>query len=170
MLQHEVASLEAELSDPSNPLLHGDSGETVDPGVLMKGLVDVRSRLEKVSKAKDGRGRLVDRVLGTTEGSISQPVLGDKEETREQSDPPSISEMDRRVGDLESLVGSSGTILDEVRGFSLAVKNTTLTRYLVLTTPPSPPPSHHTTKQPTHSTHATTTYRLHIPSTQAPSF
>lgn len=102
------------MSDPSNPLLHGDNGELVDPGVLMKGLVDVRSRLERVSKTKDGRGKLVDRVVGASEGTTTQAVLDGKGQAIDESEPPSIAEVDRRVGELESLVGSSGTILDEV--------------------------------------------------------
>jgi nuclear migration protein JNM1 len=113
-LQHEVASLEAELSDPSNPLLHGDSGEVVDPGVLMKGLVDVRGRLEKVSKTKDGRSKLVDRVLGANEGPASQTVPDEKRKPREEPEAPNVADMDRRVGELERLVGSTGTTLDEV--------------------------------------------------------
>lgn len=80
----------------------------------MKGLVDVRGRLEKVSKAKDGRGKLVDRVLGAKEGTTNQEIPNENERTREESEVSNVAEMDRRVGELERLVGSSGTTLDEV--------------------------------------------------------
>ena len=157
-LQHDIASLEAELSDPSNPLLHGDNGEMVDPGVLMKGLVDVRGRLEKVSKTRDGRGKLVDRVLGGKESATIQEVLTGEKRTREESETPNVAEMDRRVGELERLVGSSGTTLDEVCLIK-ARTATILTRYLpVVAASSSTSASHHTIEQPNYITYPTTTH------------
>ncbi|KAF8585913.1 hypothetical protein K439DRAFT_1341971 [Ramaria rubella] len=111
-LQQEVASLEAELSDPSNPLLR-ENGEMVDPGVLMKGLVDVRGRLEKVSKTKDGRGKLVERLLEAKEETSTPSALAVQDKAPAQTKTPDMAEIDRRVGELENLVGSSGTTLDE---------------------------------------------------------
>ncbi|KIJ49520.1 hypothetical protein M422DRAFT_27886 [Sphaerobolus stellatus SS14] len=115
MLQHEIASLEAELSDPSSPLLHDDNGEMGDPGVLMKGLLDVRSRLEKVSKTKEGRGKLVERITKpeeperpTLENSPSNEIKAAPLETE-----PELADIDKRLGELESLVGAAGTTLDE---------------------------------------------------------
>lgn len=112
-LQHEIASLEAELSDPSNPLLHDDNGEMADPGVLMKGLLDVRSRLDKVKKTKDGRGKLIERVLKTEDKTrvTSNPS---EEKTSYEESAFDLATIDKRVGELENLVGSSGTTLDEV--------------------------------------------------------
>src|SRR5258708_4155814 len=57
-LQTELTALEHELADPSNPLLHKEREESVDPGELIKGLVDVRGRLDKIRKDKEGRGKL----------------------------------------------------------------------------------------------------------------
>ncbi|KAJ7287720.1 Dynamitin-domain-containing protein [Mycena rebaudengoi] len=91
-LQAEITSLETELSDPANPLLYKEREEdTVDPGELIRGLVDVRGRLDKIRKDKEGRGRL----------EAGKPNVR------------SIVEMDRRVGELEKLVGSSTAALDE---------------------------------------------------------
>jgi nuclear migration protein JNM1 len=98
----------------------------VDPGELIRGLVDVRGRLEKISKGKEGRGRLVNVVLGNEEvehredGRKVDGVQKDGEGKRKDHekgkapDVRSVVEMDRRVGELEKLVGSSSTALDEV--------------------------------------------------------
>jgi len=114
-LQHEIASLEGELSDPSNPLLHDDNGEMVDPGVLMKGLLDVRSRLERVAKSKDGRGKLVERILNPGDINATLDPLSTETEkpTKEDHVSSDLAEIDKRVGNLENLVGSAGTTLDE---------------------------------------------------------
>lgn len=120
MLQSELSSLEAELADPSNPLLNEDHlGDRIDPGELMRGLVDVRGRLEKVKKGKEGRGRLVEVVLGQEtkkplSGETEPPLDHETTQPKDELDGTEIAEMDRRVGELEALVGSSSTILDEV--------------------------------------------------------
>lgn len=129
LLQAEVAALETELSDPSNPLYNkereSDSG-AVDPGELIRGMVDVKGRLQKINKTKEGRGKLVSVVLGEDgqetaasqkEGKEPAKQDGDAKEGVQQSKPSEIkdiSEMDRRVGELEKIVGSSNTALDEV--------------------------------------------------------
>lgn len=154
-LQHEVASLEAELSDPSNPLLHGDGGEAVDPGVLMKGLVDVRGRLDKVSRTKDGRGRLVERVVRATEGPSSSVAIPDEKKGAESPEVHDISEIHRRIGELENIVGSSGTTLDEVRLDSGIIAPPKLIRSPVIAATTSPSTAYHTTKQSANIAHAT---------------
>ncbi|KAF9502007.1 hypothetical protein BDN71DRAFT_1379376 [Pleurotus eryngii] len=121
-LQAELAALEEELSDPTNPQLHKERVEDhVDPGVLIRGLVDVRGRLEKIRKGKEGRGKLVQVVLGTD---------GDRENDAEESKAPgdsttrasasksetqsaSVADMDKRLGDLEKMLGSSNIAIDE---------------------------------------------------------
>jgi nuclear migration protein JNM1 len=63
-LQTELSALEHELADPSNPLIQRErEEENVDPGELIRGLVDVRTRLDKIRKVKEGRARLVGAVL-----------------------------------------------------------------------------------------------------------
>lgn len=129
-LQSELAALETELADPSNPRLAKErEDDNVDPGELIRGLVDVRGRLEKIRKGKEGRGRLVGVVLGeaedvkAAEASLSVVVTPAKdadskkdhvEDVSAKSDMQNIVEMDRRVGELERLVGSSSAALDEV--------------------------------------------------------
>lgn len=118
-LQSELASLEEELSDPSNPLLQKERDEeSLDPGELIRGLVDVRGRLEKIRKEKEGRSKLVGVIIGDT-GSVDRGEQ-DKENQRIEDTKPSsdktlhsVVDMDRRVGELEKLVGASSATLDE---------------------------------------------------------
>ena len=115
----------------------------MDPGELIRGLVDVKSRLEKINKGKEGRGRLVNVVLGN--GEVSQKAVktqNDDEEgerlsdKRDSSDVRSIVEMDRRVAELEKLVGSSTAALDEVS----TAMNLGLPVLIFVQTSPLPPP------------------------------
>ncbi|KAG6906219.1 hypothetical protein DXG01_015158 [Tephrocybe rancida] len=117
-LQAELVSLEAELADPSNPALQASG---VDAGELIRGLVDVRGRLERIKKGKEGRGRLVGAVLAedVEEDESALEKEKDKEETNSKEeaagkpDARNVAEMDRRVGELEKLVGSSSASLDD---------------------------------------------------------
>ncbi|KAJ2964341.1 hypothetical protein NUW54_g14244 [Trametes sanguinea] len=120
LLQAEVAALETELSDPTNPLLRKEKeAGHADPGELIRGMVDVKRRIEKISKAREGRGEAWSASFwentgkkseeGAKEGpSTGGPAKGKVPEVRD------IAEMDRRVGELEKLVGSSSAALDEV--------------------------------------------------------
>ncbi|KAJ7045379.1 Dynamitin-domain-containing protein [Mycena alexandri] len=117
-LQAELMSLETELADPANPLLFKEREEdSVDPGELIRGLVDVRGRLDKIRKGKEGRGRLVGVILG--QDDEKEPSVNPKSTVPTAADDNgkpnvrSIVEMDRRVGELEKLVGSSTATLDE---------------------------------------------------------
>jgi hypothetical protein len=75
--------------------------------------------LDKIRKGKEGRGRLVGAVLGEdlakTEAEEGSASKKEKEDHSGKSEIQNIVEMDRRVGELEKLVGSSSTTLDEVR-------------------------------------------------------
>jgi len=123
-LQADLAALEAELEDPSNPALQAreKDGEGVDPGEMIRGLVDVRRRLEMVRREREGRGRLVGVVVGEGEDGDGDDRDGnDGERVRAAGnlggDVPEarrIVEMDKRVGELEKLVGSVSATLDEV--------------------------------------------------------
>ncbi|CAG8688108.1 3030_t:CDS:2, partial [Acaulospora colombiana] len=99
-LKQELASLEAELAQsssstsiappgtdattsPTTPKAQskkravsgtGPEKDADNAGDLLKGVHDVRSRLERISAAKDGRGRLVDAVVGG--GTTSRPTSG----------------------------------------------------------------------------------------------
>jgi nuclear migration protein JNM1 len=122
-LQTELSALETELADPSNPLLQkGKEDDAIDPGELIRGLVDVRGRLEKIRKDKQGRGKLVGVVLGDhddrgTDAKLKRggdSTLAKVDDNAGKSDARSIVEMDHRVGELEKLLGSSSVTLDEV--------------------------------------------------------
>ncbi|KAI0373413.1 hypothetical protein BV20DRAFT_962552 [Pilatotrama ljubarskyi] len=133
LLQAEVAALENELSDPTNPLLRKEKeAGHADPGELIRGMVDVKRRIEKISKARQGRGKLVSVVLGesdTEDAHQAKPAAGETDAKKAESAKPAapspsakpktpevrdIAEMDRRVGELEKLVGSSSAPLDEL--------------------------------------------------------
>lgn len=129
-MQAELDSLESELADPTNPLLQveetGD-GTQIDAGVLMRGLVDVRGRLEKVKKGKEGRGRLVGVLTDGDEGlkressqahaaaqtTEESSEVGPSAPAKDDDEQVVMVELDRRVGELEDLVGSSSIALDE---------------------------------------------------------
>lgn len=113
-------SLESELSDPAS-LQDDQTDGPIDPAELIRGLVDVKSRLEKISQARNKRMRLVHGVL--QDGEHSEDVAEEKkgvaaeettEKVPEKSTAKDAAEIDKRVGDLEKVVGSASTSLDEV--------------------------------------------------------
>ncbi|KAI0793983.1 hypothetical protein C8Q74DRAFT_1314911 [Fomes fomentarius] len=133
LLKAEIAALEVELSDPTNPLLRKEKeAGLADPGELIRDMVDVKRRIEKISKAREGRSKLVSVVLGESDAEEAPAVKSksDLEQQAETTKKPSpspaapvkskapevrdIAEMDRRVGELEKFVGSSSTALDEL--------------------------------------------------------
>lgn len=92
----------------------------MDPGELFRGVVDVRSRLDKIRKGKEGRAKLVESVMEPKAPSKTEPVEKRVEKPSSSTDTASKTELhsmvglDTRVGALENLVGSSSTALDEV--------------------------------------------------------
>ncbi|KAF7315305.1 hypothetical protein MIND_00045000 [Mycena indigotica] len=114
-LQAEILSLEKELAEPANPLLFKErDDDVVNPGELIRGLVDVRGRLDKIRKGKEGRGRLVGVILGQDIEKEVERLDGAVPSTdNEKPAVRTIVEMDRRVGELEKLVGSSTATIDE---------------------------------------------------------
>ena len=91
-------------------------------------MVDVKGRLDKISKLKEGRGKLVSTVLGETEVMKDEAKeeqedkkaekVEEKTEDSKSEEPKSetrdMAQMDRRLGELEKVIGSSSTTLDEV--------------------------------------------------------
>ncbi|KAF8348113.1 Dynamitin-domain-containing protein [Amanita rubescens] len=110
-LQKELAALEQELADPSNPLLQKEREENVDPGELIKGLVDVRGKIEKIRKDKQGRGKLIGAVMDDESSEVKETDCGAKED---KTTMKTFVDIDRRVGELERIIGSSSTALDEM--------------------------------------------------------
>ena len=128
-MQAELDSLETELADPTNPLLQEQEDDQenktqLDPGELMRGLVDVRGRLEKVKKGREGRGKLVGAILEKEKDvdelkrDLSRAKTAEKggevKEKQEKEENHELAELDSRVGELEDLIGSSSVALDEV--------------------------------------------------------
>ena len=117
-LQAELSALEADISDPANPLLVDEQDSGIDPGELLRGLVDVRGRLEKINGTRTGRGKLVNAVIDG--GRLGLPNANPTDSTpvgkgaERQINPQDLAELDERVGELESAIGSSTTSLDEV--------------------------------------------------------
>ncbi|TFY79219.1 hypothetical protein EWM64_g4793 [Hericium alpestre] len=115
----------------------------VDPGELIKSLLDMKGRLEKVwvnkEASTEGRVKKVQEILGDVPALETPDATDAKEEPEE---PPkveekkeggkSVADMDRRVGELEKLVGSASASLDEPLLPLLSRLNTQLT---VLTQP-----------------------------------
>jgi nuclear migration protein JNM1 len=124
VLQAELTVLETELADPSNPLLQKEREENVDPGELIKGLVDVRGRIEKIRKDKEGRGKLIGVIVGDENVRVNEKMMDSKQLTTEEKVEKSgailMTDMDRRVGNLENIIGSSNIALDEVRCIAFA--------------------------------------------------
>ncbi|KAK7057297.1 Dynamitin-domain-containing protein [Favolaschia claudopus] len=118
-LQAEVMALETELADPANPGLFKErEDDSVDPGELIRGLVDVRGKLDKIRQSREGRGRLVGAILHQDDqqepvSKLSKPTAPAPAEESGKPNVRNIVEMDRRVGELEKLVGSSTAALDE---------------------------------------------------------
>jgi nuclear migration protein JNM1 len=120
MLQKELAALEQELADPSNPLLQKEREENVDPGELIKGLVDVRGKIEKIRKDKQGRGKLIGAVMDDESSEVKETDAVNDERLsggakEDKTTMKTFVDIDRRVGELERIIGSSSTALDEVR-------------------------------------------------------
>lgn len=119
LMKAELAALEAEASDPANPQLNA---EDTDAGQMIRDLVGVRGRLEKLSSRKEGRERLIELItMAQASGTLAPSPGTDLSGTAAgaQALPASdetavLAEIDKRVGELEKLVGSSSAALDEV--------------------------------------------------------
>jgi nuclear migration protein JNM1 len=121
-LQLDLFSLETELSDPANLYDEREEGQ-LDPGELMKGLVEVKTRIEKLNAARERHTRLVQGVIKEPEKKgPSEPAPAPESKDGQDAVAPALgsardmAEIDRRVGELEKIVGGSSASLDEVRG------------------------------------------------------
>jgi nuclear migration protein JNM1 len=98
--------------------LAGGQGSGVDPGELLRGLVDVRGRLEKINGNKTGRGKLVNAVMDGGRPALLDAGPTDSTSAAKKAErlvsTQDLAELDERVGELESVIGSSTTSLDEV--------------------------------------------------------
>ena len=169
----ELASLETEFSDPANPLLQKEREEdNVDPGELIKDLVVVRSRLDKIRKGHEGRARLIGTVLGDDgpgpEDEVSDTDIEDLNNP-ETSKMRNLIDLDKRVEALEMLIGSSNAALDEVV-LTLHTDNHSLTDpYIDFTSPSTTTAINNTAQLSARTPNPTTTHRFFIPPSKASS-
>jgi nuclear migration protein JNM1 len=161
MLQSEITALENELEDPSNPLLHREHEPGyVDAGELIRGLVDVKGRLQKISKVKEGRGRLVSAVM--EEEQVPEPAKVETKPKPSSSEEKvvgvrNVVELDRRVGELETVVGSSSTTLDEV-SLSLKYRSFLIVQLLAFATATTVTTPPHSSQRPINCPDAASAY------------
>ena len=96
----------------------------MDPGELIRGLVDVRTRLDKIRKVKEGRARLVGAVLqgdsfpkdqGNEKLEEEDNATAIDDKLNSYSEIQTMISIDRRVRELETIIGSSTMSLDEVQ-------------------------------------------------------
>ena len=122
VIKREVEALEQEIhaQDESQEAHEAQT----NPAELIRELVDVKARLNKVGTAavKDsGRSKLVNAVLTDGVGELEvktepKEVVAEekKVEVKEGDMITFTAEIDRRLGALEKAIGSSTTTLDEV--------------------------------------------------------
>lgn len=118
--------------------MENDGTESVE---LIRDIVDAKSRLEKIGKERESRGRLVnavmqeepprttvnekedkERIVKSSEDDEAGARDNDKTAAKSAQDMSAtatmsvrdIAEMDKRVGELEKIVGTSTTAIDEV--------------------------------------------------------
>jgi hypothetical protein len=125
-LQAELAALEAEVAASPEQAEESEEENAQD---LLRGLVNVRERIEQVHLARKGRGAIlvktVDEEPPLAEKDDQAEIKGEHEtgESSKEVQPGGVrdlADIDRRVGTLEELVGSASAALDEVRfGVSL---------------------------------------------------
>lgn len=175
VLQTELLALEDELADPTNPLLQKEREEEhVDPGELIRGLVDVRTRLDKIKKGKEGRARLVNVVVdgdGISNERVNNmgPPLERKDTVSEReaatkSDLQVMVDIDHRVGELEHIVGSSSTMLDEVCRALVSLKRIFFVYFAFLdfSSACTVAPTYNSSQQSTYNSYSTSTYRFYL--------
>lgn len=184
-LSERIAAMKQNLAILEAEAAH-DAGENDEPTELMRELSGMRGRLAGVS----GRSRLISAVvngkqkakLGDAGDSQTQNVGTHDAEPRVRQEAVRVNEsngtdgghgvvdMDKRIAQLEKLIGSSGTSLDEVNChflcYDLLAAHVYL--YIVVAAPSAASSSPHTNFDPVNAPYSTSTYRLHLPSTQAP--
>ncbi|KAG9120110.1 hypothetical protein FRC07_004545 [Ceratobasidium sp. 392] len=120
-LSERIAAMKRDLIVLEAEAARGTMGESDEPTELMRELSDVRGRLAGVS----GRARLVQALVNGHNGkSVPAEVVSHDAEPKSAGGAGvvvgasgvgvGVVDMDKRIAQLEKLVGSSGTLLDEV--------------------------------------------------------
>jgi nuclear migration protein JNM1 len=124
----------------------------------MQGLTELRGRFEKLSLARSPEGSktdsLVKKVVGlgkepTSDGKarkVDGTSANDTAAFKPDSESRTIGEIDRRLGELEKLIGASSTSLEEVGRFTLVDTVTDLILRLIQTSPLPQPLLPHITR------------------------
>ncbi|KAH7108111.1 Dynamitin-domain-containing protein [Auriculariales sp. MPI-PUGE-AT-0066] len=139
-LRAELAELEAEAAQPA-------STEAADAdtkaGEIIRELVDMRGRLERLNNRK-GRERLIELLTSPSNGVQTRASTGDDSQVAVAATLPkpdsmsALADVDKRVGQLEKLVGSSSAALDDTSQLPppLVPQITRLSAQLTLLTQP----------------------------------
>ncbi len=122
-LRKELESLESDISERSQT--SGAPTER-DAEILMRGLVEIRTRLIGLGDgARDAQRKPLTRAVEAAKVAPSSILTKpESQETMEMKDTrpgdaDTLSRLDKRLDELESLIGSSNALLDEVRKFSI---------------------------------------------------
>lgn len=114
-LRHELAALEAEAQ---TSFTTSATEEELNSSELVRELSDMRTRLERVGSSSETRKKVLKGITpkpSHTEGVEGNARAGDNaDHERKIKNVHEVSDMDRRLGDLEKVLGSSATTLDEV--------------------------------------------------------
>ncbi|KAI0344634.1 hypothetical protein BDW22DRAFT_1327181 [Trametopsis cervina] len=122
-LKAEVSALEAELASKDESKDKDD--EQANPGEFIRELAEVKARLNKAGSSgkKDAaRAKLVNAVMHDTDtenAPKSSTAAGEEKETLGAEDLENVdmltftADIDRRLGTLEKIIGSSTAALDE---------------------------------------------------------
>ena len=135
LVREASSSISIALCDNANPnanpkIVSATSPQDKEPGELIRGVVEVRSKLDKIRKGREGRGRWVGVLLGNDTNGVAETTNGSeqpssKEKPKEvkkakDEETHTLVEMDHRVGQLEKMIVASSASLDEVL-FSLSI-------------------------------------------------
>ena len=196
-----MAALESELGDAQkteSPAVAEDDDEPVlvesektkkaerahghvDAGELIKEVVDVKARLEKINKLKEtrtGREKLVSAVIQgvgerTSTGTPQEEHPAPEKEVKDEGgsikmEVKDIAEMDRRLGELERAVGSTTTAADEVYLYRLREYQHADDDYLVDAASTAAVTAADKAQHSAYITRSTSAYRQYFPPSQAP--
>ena len=162
-LQQELAILETECAKAN--IKSSEKEKQKDAGQMIDGLKDIKSRLEMIGKTrgKEGRERLVEAIQSgvSRDSGLSHSrgaSLGGRKDEKEREREKEIAELDRRLGELERLVGSSSAALDEVsrkQDMPWSLITHLLTSLKVITITATITTNVHSTQHPAHRPHTT---------------
>jgi len=173
-LKAELERLESDMT--SSNCANSTSPE--DPEALLRGLTEIRQRLHTLGSSTEmarTSQKLLSRVTSsasptpastTANGTESGDRVRNEQST---SEAETISSLDRRLGELETVVGASNATLDEVGCFmSFTSRRLSMLFRAVLPVTSAPPSTHHKAFEYLNPLDPAKTNRRHISTPQAP--